>query len=130
MVIILLVLTIAACTDFELDDEHYDRVKWIVIRWDAIVVFTGLIVKTFEIPYGVETVMIVAGIGVMLAELLDISSHNYYATTQQKEVNEDDFLEMLDYEYDYDDEDDEDDEIEEEESEVEEDENTDGAASE
>ena len=46
MAIVIVVLAIASFTDFELDDYHYDRLKWITIRWAYLVTFFGLIVKT------------------------------------------------------------------------------------
>ncbi|MEE0897444.1 MAG: phage holin [Acutalibacteraceae bacterium] len=87
LVIVLGVLGIAMFTDFELDDEHYDRLKWIVIRWAYLVTFIGLIAKTFDIPYGIETVTIVGGIGAMLAGLLGISNKQY----ESRQVSEDEY---------------------------------------
>lgn len=78
LAVIVVILAIASFSDFELDSVHYDRLKWLVIRWDYIVVFIALIVKTFEIPYGVETVAVVAGIGALLAGLMNISSKSFY----------------------------------------------------
>lgn len=74
---IAIVLGIASFTNFELDNYHYDRLKWVVIRWSYLVVFIGLIVKTFDIPYGTETVTLVAGLGAMLAGFLGISKSNW-----------------------------------------------------
>lgn len=71
------VLVVAMFTNFRLDDEHYDRLKWVVIRWSYLVTFIGLIVKTFEVPFGMETVILVGGIGAMLAGLLGISTQAY-----------------------------------------------------
>ena len=78
LAVIVAILAIASFGSFELDSEHYDRLKWIVIRWDYIVVFIALIVKTFNMPYGVETVAVVAGIGALLAGLMNISSKSFY----------------------------------------------------
>lgn len=78
LAVIIAILAIASFGNFELDSVHYDRLKWLVIRWDYIVVFIALIVKTFEMPYGVETVAIVAGIGALLAGLMNISSKSFY----------------------------------------------------
>lgn len=78
LAVIIVILAIASFGNFELDSVHYDRLKWLVIRWDYIVVFIALIVKTFEMPYGVETVAIVAGIGALLAGLMNISSKSFY----------------------------------------------------
>lgn len=72
-----IVLAIASFTNFEMDNFHYDRLKWIVSKWAYITTFIGLIVKTFDFPYGVETVTIVAGFGAMLAGFVDISAKNW-----------------------------------------------------
>lgn len=80
--VVLIVIGIAAFTDFELDNEHYDRLKWIVIRWSYITVFIGVIVKTFNIPYGIETVTVVAAIGAMLAGLLGVSTSEHNKTME------------------------------------------------
>lgn len=86
--IVFIVLAVAMFTNFRLDDEHYDRLKWVVIRWSYLVTFIALIVKTFDIAYGIETVTIVAGIGAMLAGLLGISNQAY-EHTQRIIANED-----------------------------------------
>lgn len=82
------VLVIAMFTNFRLDDEHYDRLKWVVIRWSYLVTFIGLIVKTFAVPYGMETVILVGGIGAMLAGLLGISNQAY--ENMQRIINTED----------------------------------------
>lgn len=82
------VLAIAMFTNFRLDDEHYDRLKWIVIRWSYLVTFIGLVVKTFAVPYGAETVILVGGIGAMLAGLLGISNQAY--ENMQRIINTED----------------------------------------
>ena len=82
------VLTIAMFTNFRLDDEHYDRLKWVVIRWSYLVTFIGLIVKTFAVPYGMETVILVGGLGAMLAGLLGISNQAY--ENMQRIINTED----------------------------------------
>lgn len=82
------VLAIAMFTNFRLDDEHYDRLKWVVIRWSYLVTFIGLIVKTFAVPYGMETVILVGGIGSMLAGLLGISNQAY--ENMQRIINTED----------------------------------------
>ena len=88
-------LAIAAFTNFELDDMHYDRVKWIVIRGHYIVVFVGMLVETFKFPYGAETVTLVAGIFALLAGLLGISKSNYYATRNTSEMTEEEAYDAL-----------------------------------
>jgi Kef-type K+ transport system membrane component KefB len=79
---VLAVLAIAAFTNFELDNEHYDRLKQVVIKWSYITVFIGVIAKTFNVAYGTETVTVVAAIGAMLAGLLDISTDNHNKTME------------------------------------------------
>ena len=74
---LVIVLAVASFTNFELDNFHYDRLKKIVGKWAYLVTFIALIVKTFDISYGVETVTLVAGFGAMLAGLLDISTKNW-----------------------------------------------------
>lgn len=90
--IVVAVLVIATFTKFRLDDEQYDRLKWIVLKWSYLTTFIGLIAKTFDLPYGVETVTVVAGIGAMLAGLLGISTQSYQETqriTKVEDHNED-----------------------------------------
>lgn len=82
------VLAIASFTNFELDNYHYDRLKWVVGKWAYLVTFIGIIVKTFDIAYGVETVTLVAGFGAMLAGLMDISAKNWDG--EDLDDNEDD----------------------------------------
>lgn len=88
--VVIAVLAIATFSNFELDNYHYDRLKWIVMRWAYLVTFIGVIVKTLNVPYGVETVTLVAGFGAMLAGLLGISASNYYG-----EVEDDDEIDEL-----------------------------------
>lgn len=97
LVIVLAVLAVATLTNFGLDNEHYDRLKWVVIRWSYLVTFIGIIVKTFDIAYGTETVTIVAGIGAMLAGLLGISNTNYIGEKLTKMFNEDLLKDMLNF---------------------------------
>lgn len=86
--IVIAVLVIATFTKFRLDDEQYDRLKWVVIRWSYLTTFIGLIAKTFDLPYGVETVTIVAGIGAMLAGLLGISTQSYQETQRITKIED------------------------------------------
>lgn len=95
-----IVLAIAAFSNFGLDDYHYDRLKWIVIRWSYLVTFIGVIVKTFEIMYGMETVTLVAGLGAMLAGLLNISNTNYHGEQRTQVLNEDLLKDMLGFDND------------------------------
>lgn len=95
VVAILAVLGVAAFTNFEVDDLHYDRLKWIVGKGHYIVVFVGLLVKTFGFPYGAETVTVVAGIFALFAGILDISSKNYYATRSTHEMTDEEAFDAL-----------------------------------
>lgn len=100
LAVVLGVLAIASFTTFGLDDFHYDRLKWVVIRWSFLVTFIGLVVKTFDIPYGTETVTLVAGIGACLAGLLGISSSNYMGEKMTDMFNADLLKDMLNFEQD------------------------------
>ena len=111
LAIVVIVLAIASFTNFALDNEHYDRLKWIVIRWAYLVTFIALIVKTFEIPYGIETVTLVSGIGAMLAGLLDVSNVNYKGEKVTQMFNDDLLRDMLGF----DDESEDEEEVEEDE---------------
>lgn len=88
-----IVLAIASFTNFELDNYHYDRLKWVVLRWSYLVVFIGLIVKTFDIPYGTETVTLVAGLGAMLAGFLGISKKNWDGEELDETYDDEEFEE-------------------------------------
>ena len=97
--IVLIVLAIASFSNFSLDNYHYDRVKWVVVRWSYLVTFIGVIVKTFDVPYGVETVTLVAGFGAMLAGLMSISSSNFNGVVKfDDDDDEDIFFEEIDEE--------------------------------
>lgn len=98
--VVAIVLVIASFTNFGLDNLHYDRLKWVVIRWTYLVTFLGIIVKTFSIPYGIETVTLVAGFGAMLAGLLGISNTNYEGEKIAKMFNEDLLKDMLGFDED------------------------------
>ena len=77
LAVIAAVIGIAAFTNFRLDDEHYDRLKSLAMKWHYITVFVAAIVKVFEVPYGVETVAIVAAVGALMAGLLGVSTKEY-----------------------------------------------------
>lgn len=94
------VLSIAVFTKFRLDDEQYDRLKWIVIRWQYLVAFVALIVKLFSVSYGVETVLLVAGVGVMLAGLLGVANKNYTTQKVTSILNQDLLKDMLGFDTD------------------------------
>lgn len=87
-------LVIAGFTGFHLSDEGYKRLKWLVIRWEFIVVFVGVLVKTFGFPYGLETVIVVAALGSMLAGFLGIGMKNYDKLTKNIEEPSDSFSEL------------------------------------
>ncbi len=91
-----IVLGIAAFTNLELDNWHYERLKWVVMRWSFLVTFIGVIVKTFQIAYGVETVTIVAALGALMAGILGISTTNYYVDAVQSSFNGESLPEMMD----------------------------------
>ena len=65
----------------KLSNEQYDRLKYIVVRWSGITTLLGVIVATFDFPYGTETVTIVAAVGAFLAYMLGISDKNYVEGT-------------------------------------------------
>ena len=100
LAVIAVVLLIAGFTKFRLTNEGFDRLKWLVVRWSYIVVFLGLVAKTFNMPYGTETVTIVAGVGAMLAGLLGISNTNYVGEKKTKMFNEDLLKDMLGFDED------------------------------
>ena len=71
------VIVIAGFTNFKLDNEHYDRLKALAMKWHYITAFVAAIVKVFDLPYGVETVAVVAAIGALMAGLLGVSTKQY-----------------------------------------------------
>lgn len=93
--VVLGVLLIATFSKFKLTDEQYDRLKAAVIKWQYLVVFIALIVKTFDVQYGIETVTIVSGFGAMLAGLMGISNANYTGERMTNMFNEDLLKDML-----------------------------------
>lgn len=100
LAIIAMVLIVAGFTKFSLTNEGYDRLKSVVQKWDYIVIFIALIVKTFNIGYGFETVTVVAGIGAMFAGLLGISNSNYVGEKTTRMFNEDLLKDMLGFDED------------------------------
>lgn len=100
LAIVVAILCIAAFGKFKLTNDGYDRLKAVVIKWSYLVVFIGLIVKTFDIPYGVETVTIIAGIGTMFAGLLGISNVNFTGEKITEVYNADLLKDMLGYDED------------------------------
>lgn len=75
--IVLAVIAIASFSNLELDDVHYDRLKALARKWDYIVVFVAAVAKVFNMPYGMETVTVVAAIGALMCGLLDVSTKNF-----------------------------------------------------
>ena len=77
LTVVLAIIGIAALTNFRLDNEHYDRLKSLAMKWHYITAFVAAIVKVFDLPYGVETVAVVAAIGALMAGLLGVSTKQY-----------------------------------------------------
>lgn len=75
--IVIGIIALAAFTNLCLDNEHYDRLKWLADKWDYFATFVAVIVKIFDFPYGVETVGVVIAIGALMAGVLGVSAHNY-----------------------------------------------------
>ena len=92
MIITLLALAagVSVLTFFgvKLTDEQYDRLKDIVVKWSGITTFLGVIVATFKIPYGNETITIVAAIGALLAYAMGLSIKNYTESAAPKKDKE------------------------------------------
>lgn len=86
--VVLGVIAVAAFTNLCLDNEHYDRLKWLADRWDYIGVFIAVLVKLFDFPYGMETVEVVIAIGALMAGILGVSAKNYYG--QEEEIEDGD----------------------------------------
>ena len=99
VLVIAAVLGIAAFSKFELANKNYDRLAYLVQRWSYIVVFVGLVAKTFNMPYGIETTTLVAGIGALMAGLMDISTSNWKLSQPQITVNNDSLDDMLEDAY-------------------------------
>lgn len=98
--VIVAILCIAAFGKFKLSNEGYDRLKAVVIKWQYIVVFIALIVKTFDVTYGIETVTIVSGVGALLAGLMGISNVNYTGEKITEMYNADLLKDMLGFDQD------------------------------
>ena len=100
LAVIIGILCIAAFGKFKLTNDGYDRLKEVVVKWQYIVVFIALIVKTFDVAYGIETVTIVSGIGALLAGLMGISDINYTGEKITEVYNADLLKDMLGYDED------------------------------
>lgn len=99
ILVIAIILGIAAFSKLELTDKNYDRLAYLVHRWSYIIAFVGLVAKTFNMPYGIETTTIVAGIGVLMAGLMDISTSNWKLSQPQITFNKEPLEEMLEEAY-------------------------------
>ena len=93
------ILLFATFGKFTLSHEQYDRLKWVALHWDILVVFIALVVKLFNVPYGQETVTLVAGIGAALGGLIGVSNKNFHSDDIQNEFNTDSFAEMMEGEW-------------------------------
>ena len=97
---IIAVLTIAVFCKLRLTNEQYDRLKSVVLKWQYLVVFVALIVKTLDVPMGVETVTIVSGLGAMLAGILGVSNTNYQDEKVTQALGEDLLKDILNFDGD------------------------------
>lgn len=76
-----IVLGVAMFTNFELDNYHYDRLKWVVERWHYFTAFVGVLVDLLHMPYALETLEAVVALGALLAGFLGISRKNWDGET-------------------------------------------------
>lgn len=97
LVVIAAIFAIATFTKFKLNNEQYDRLKWLAIHWDVFVVFLALLVKLFNMPHGTETVELVIGIGAAMAGLLNVANKNYKSDGMTQMFNEDLLKDMVGY---------------------------------
>ena len=100
LIVVVGVLLIATFSNFQLSNEQYDRLKKTVQKWHYLVAFIALIVTTFNVIYGKETVTLVAGLGAMLAGLLGISNTNYEGEKITEVFNADLLKDMLGFDED------------------------------
>ena len=100
LIVVVGVLLVATFSNFQLSNEQYDRLKKIVQKWHYLVAFIALIVTTFNVIYGKETVTLVAGLGAMLAGLLGISNTNYEGEKITEVFNADLLKDMLGFDED------------------------------
>lgn len=100
LIVVVGVLLVATFSEFQLSNEQYDRLKKLVAKWHYLVAFLALIVSTFEVPCGKETVTIVAGLGAMLAGLMGISNKNYKGEKITEVYNADLLKDMLGFDED------------------------------
>lgn len=100
LIVVVGVLLVATFSNFQLSNEQYDRLKKTVQKWHYLVAFIALIVTTFNVIYGKETVTLVAGLGAMLAGLLGISNTNYEGEKITEVFNADLLKDMLGFDED------------------------------
>lgn len=100
LIVVVGVLLVATFSKFQLSNEQYDRLKKTVTKWHYLVAFIALIVTTFNVVYGKETVTLVAGLGAMLAGLLGISNTNYEGEKITEVFNADLLKDMLGFDED------------------------------
>lgn len=93
--VVAIVLCVAIFTNFELDNYHYDRLKWLVIRWHYITGFIGVLVNLLQMPYALETLEIVIALGVMLAGFLGVSKKNWDGETLPDEYDDDEDVDEI-----------------------------------
>lgn len=77
LAVLLVAVAFVTLHGVRLSNDQYDRLKTIVIRWSGITTFLGVIVATFNFPYGEETITVVAAIGAFMAYMLNISDKSY-----------------------------------------------------
>ncbi len=84
-------------------NRTYDILKYVaLIALPAIQVFWLTIGKIWDINYTVEIGATIGAVALLLGTLLGVSTKNYLADKEQDNFNEDEFLEMMDYEGDED----------------------------
>lgn len=84
LVVLLVGVGVLTFVDFKLTDAQYDRIRNITLKWPGITTLLGVIVSTFSIPYGEETITIVSAVGAFMAYVLGISSKVYDAATEAR----------------------------------------------
>ena len=69
LIVVLAVLAVAVIGiilhGVQLTNDQYDRLKGIVLKWSGIVTFLDVLVSTFHISYGKETITVVAAISAL-----------------------------------------------------------------
>lgn len=77
LVILVLAMLVVTFSNFHLSNEQYDRLKAFVLNWSYLLTFLGVLVATFNFPYGEETLTVVAAIGALMARCLGVSNTNF-----------------------------------------------------